>query len=85
MLTELAPPYVKKNRSLETALPWLYFKGVTTGEMESALKVLVGPDAKDLSAGTVWRPKRQWADEYTQWQQSQLDKDRWGYVWGDGI
>ncbi|KJS03944.1 MAG: transposase, partial [Gammaproteobacteria bacterium BRH_c0] len=30
----LVPPYVRKTRSLEAALPWLYLKGVSTGEME---------------------------------------------------
>ena len=29
----LAPPYVRKTRSLEAALPWLYLKGVSSGEM----------------------------------------------------
>ena len=62
----LVPPYVRKTRSLEAALPWLYLKGVSTGEMENALEVLVGPDAKGLSASTVSRLKRQWADEYSQ-------------------
>ena len=81
----LVPPYVRKTRSLEAALPWLYLKGVSTGEMENALGVLVGPEAKGLSASTVARLKRQWADEYTAWRQSRLDKDRWVYVWADGI
>lgn len=39
----LVPPYIRKSRSLEAAIPWLYLKGVSTGEMESALEVLVGP------------------------------------------
>ena len=81
----LVPPYVRKTRSLEAALPWLYLKGVSTGEMENALEVLVGPEAKGLSASTVARLKRQWADEYDQWRQSRLDKDRWVYLWADGI
>ncbi len=29
----------------EAALPWLYLKGISTGEMGSALKVLLGPEA----------------------------------------
>ncbi|EGG99843.1 hypothetical protein imdm_593 [gamma proteobacterium IMCC2047] len=81
----LVPPYVRKTRSLEAALPWLYLKGVSTGEMENALEVLVGPDAKGLSASTVSRLKRQWADDYSQWRESRLDKDRWVYLWADGI
>jgi transposase-like protein len=51
----LVPPYIRKTRSLEAALPWLYLKGVSSGEMGAALKVLLGPDAKGLSANTVSR------------------------------
>ena len=56
----LVPPYVRKTRSLEAALPWLYLKGISTGEMASALEVLVGREAKGLSASTIARLKRQW-------------------------
>lgn len=81
----LVPPYVRKTQSLEAALPWLYLKGVSTGEMGAALKVLVGPEAKGLSASTVSRLKRSWAQEYQAWREEPLDKDRWVYVWADGV
>ncbi len=81
----LVPPYVRKTRSLEAALPWLYLKGVSSGEMEAALEVLVGPEAKGLSASTVSRLKQSWVQEYQEWQKSRLDKDRWVYVWADGV
>ena len=29
----LVPPYVRKTRSLEAAIPWLYLKGISAGEM----------------------------------------------------
>jgi transposase-like protein len=53
----LVPPYVRKTRSLEAALPWLYLKGVSTGEMGESLKVLVGHDAHGLATITVSRLK----------------------------
>jgi putative transposase len=81
----LVPPYVRKTRSLEAALPWLYLKGVSSGEMEAALEVLVGPEAKGLSASTVSRLTHSWAQEYQEWQKSCLDKAHWVYVWADGI
>jgi putative transposase len=81
----LVPPYVRKTKSLEAALPWLYLKGVSTGEMSEALAVLVGQDAKGLSASTVARLKQVWAEEYRRWCEVRLDKDRWVYVWADGV
>ena len=81
----LVPPYVRKTKSLEAALPWLYLKGISSGEMGEALKVLVGPDADGLSASTVSRLKQVWAQEYRIWCEERLDKDRWVYVWADGV
>lgn len=81
----LVPPYVRKTKSLEAALPWLYLKGVSSGEMGEALKVLVGLEARGLSASTVSRLKQVWAQEYRDWCDGRLDKDRWVYVWADGV
>lgn len=81
----LVPPYVRKTRSLEAALPWLYLKGISTGEMSEALTVLVGESASGLSASTVSKLKTKWTQEYAVWRQRDLDKDRWVYLWADGI
>ena len=81
----LVPPYVRKTASLEAALPWLYLKGISTGEMASALEALVGAQAKGLSAGTVSRLKQSWGVEYAAWCRRRLDQERWVYVWVDGI
>ena len=81
----LVPPYVRKTRRLEAALPWLYLKGISSGEMGEALKVLIGSEAEGLSASTVSRLKRVWADEYREWRQRSLAQDRWVYLWADGI
>ena len=73
----LVPPYVRKTRTLEAAVPWLYLKGVSSGEMGAALEVLLGPQAKGLSASTVSRLKQVWAQEYRDWCEGRLDQDRW--------
>jgi putative transposase len=69
----LVQPYVGKSKSIEAALPWLYLKGVSLGEMSEALKVLVAPDAEGLSASTVSRLKQVWALEYHSWSERRLD------------
>lgn len=81
----LVPPYVRKSQSLEAALPWLYLKGISSGEMQSALQTLLGPKAAGLSASTVARLKQVWAEEYEQFRQAKLDLDQWVYIWADGI
>lgn len=81
----LVPPYVRRAKTLDAALPWLYLKGISTGQMHEALEVLVGPDARGLSASVVSRLKASWYEEYEAWRQSRLDRDRWVYLWVDGI
>jgi putative transposase len=81
----LVPPYVRKTASLEAAIPWLYLKGISTGEMQVALEALVGPEAKGLSASTVARLKQVWREEYDIWRHRRLDADQWVYIWVDGI
>ena len=81
----LVPPYVRKAQSLEAAVPWLSLKGISTGEMGSALKALLGPDATGFSAKTVARLKAQWAMEYDTWRKADLGRDDWVYIWADGI
>lgn len=81
----LVPPYVRRARSIEAALPWLYLHGISTGNMAEALSVLVGPEARGLSPGVVSRLKRVWSSEYLAWQTRRLDHERWVYIWVDGI
>ena len=81
----LVPPYVRRARSVEAALPWLYLHGVSTGDMSQALAALVGPEAAGLSAAVVSRLKGRWTGEYQAWRQASLAKDRWVYLWADGV
>ena len=81
----LVPPYVRRSRSLDAAIPWLYLKGVAAGEMSDALAELVGPDAKGLSPNVVNRLKREWEEERRAWSRRDLSGDRWVYLWADGI
>jgi len=81
----LVPPYVRKTKTLESTIPWLYLKGISSGEMENALKILLGTDATGFSANTVSRLKQVWAAEYKDWKKSDLSNDEWVYVWADGV
>ena len=83
--SSLVPPYVRRAKTLDAALPWLYLKGISSGQMAEALSVLVGPEAKGLSAPVVGRLKARWKEEYEAWRSRRLDKDHWVYWWADGI
>jgi transposase-like protein len=70
---------------VSATLPWLYLKGISTGNMGDALSVLLGEDAKGLSANVVSRLKAQWAEEWKQWDKRDLSACSWVYWWVDGI
>jgi transposase-like protein len=83
--SSVVPPYVRKSPRVSAALPWLYLKGISTGDMSGALSVLLGEDAKGLSANVVSRLKAQWADEHANWSRRELSTSRYVYWWVDGI
>ena len=79
------PPDVRRTKTLEAALPWLYLKGISSGEMGAALKILLGSEAKGLSANTVSRLKGEWAKEYDGLRDADLDDGPIVYIWADGV
>jgi transposase-like protein len=83
--SSLLPPYLKRARSIEELIPWLYLKGISTGDYQEALAALLGDQAKGLSANTVSRLKKQWEDEHTEWRQRDLSDRRYVYWWADGV
>ena len=81
----LLPPYIRRSKSLEALLPWLYLKGVSTGDVSEALQALLGPEAPGLSPATISRLKQLWQGELAQWQGRSLVGKRYVYVWVDGV
>jgi hypothetical protein len=63
----ILPPYLRKTKSIEELIPWLYLKGISTGDFSQALAALLGPQAKGLSAATITRLKAVWVEEYDAW------------------
>jgi transposase-like protein len=81
----ILPPYLRKTRSMEQLIPWLYLKGISTGDFSEALAAIVGKDAPGLSAPTISRLKTVWQQEFQQWQKRNLSEKRYVYFWADGI
>jgi transposase-like protein len=83
--SKLLPPYLRRTRSLEELIPWLYLKGVSTGDFQEALRALLGPQAQGLSPATISRLKAQWQKDHQRWLKRSLVGKRYVYVWADGI
>src|SRR3984893_6548800 len=81
----ILPPYMRRSKSIETLLPILYLKGISSGDFSEALAALLGKDAAGLSASAIGRLKDGWLDEHTAWQRRDLSAKRYVYIWADGI
>ncbi len=83
--SSLLPPYLKRAQNVEEVLPWLYLKGISSGDFSEALASLLGAQAKGLSASTISRLKAKWIEDHQQWQKRSLAGKRYVYLWADGI
>ena len=81
----ILPPYMRRSKSIETLLPILYLKGISTGDFSEALAALLGKDAPGLSASTIGRLKEGWQDDHAAWAKRDLSAKRYVYIWADGI
>ena len=82
--SKVLPRYLRKTKSLEELVPWLYLKGISTSDMSDALEPILGRDLKGFSASTVVGLKSKWAEEYKAWNLSNIN-DEIIYCWADGV
>jgi putative transposase len=83
--SSLLPPYLKRTKSIEALLPWLYLKGISTNDFPEALQSLFGESSKGLSSGTICRIKEKWAIELESFHSKDLSKKRYAYWYTDGV
>jgi putative transposase len=83
--SSILPAYLRRTKSIEELIPWLYLKGVSTGDFSEALMAILGPEAPGLSASTVVRLKEVWQRDYEAWSKRSLADKRYVYFWVDGI
>ena len=83
--SKILPPYLRRSKSMEDLIPWLYLRGISTGDFSEALKAILGEGVEGLSATTVTRLKRVWEDEYKEWGRRSLADKHYAYIWADGV
>ena len=83
--SKILPPYLRKTKSVEELIPWLYLKGISTGDFTESLQALLGLDAPGLSATTVTRLVTTWQKDYETWNRGSLEGKQYVYVWADGV
>jgi len=83
--SRILPPYLRRTKALDELVPWLYLKGISTGDFPEALQALLGPSAAGLSATNICRLKRLWEEQWKDWSRRDLSDKRYVYVWADGV
>src|SRR5215831_19553097 len=83
--SSILPRYLRRTKSIEELLPWLYLKGLSTGDFATALTAIVGKDAPGLSAATISRLKEVWQEQYERWARRDLREKNYVYIWVDGV
>jgi len=83
--SSILPPYLRRTKSLDELIPWLFLKGVSSGDFSEALSALVGADAPGLSSSNVVRLKQVWEKDFEDWSKRSLAGKRYVYLWVDGV
>ena len=82
--SKLLPPYLRRSTEVDEFIPYLYLKGISSGDFSDVLSQLLGEEVS-VSAQTVSRLKKKWEGEYSQWNERDLSSKRYVYWWVDGV
>lgn len=83
--SQILPSYMRKAPRVTEVLPILYLRGLSTGDFQEALPVLLGEAAGGLSPTTITRLTASWEAEYHAWRRRDLHDADYVYVWVDGV
>lgn len=78
------PPYLRKSPKVESLLPLLYLKGLSTNAFEGALRDFLGEGTLGLSPASIVKLKKTWEAEFSLWEKRTITK-RYAYIFADGV
>jgi putative transposase len=70
--SQILPAWLRRSKSIDELIPWLYLRGISTGDFSQSLQAILGPDAQGLSATNVCRPKESWMNDFKDWSKRDL-------------
>ena len=82
--SKILPPYLRKSPNVESLVPILYLRGLSTGDFAKALEAILGEGVKGLSPASIVSLKKSWEDELKVWQKRAITK-HYVYLWADGV
>jgi transposase-like protein len=82
--SRVLPLFARQTTKVRDLLPQLYLHGLAEGDLDLALRGLLGDEAP-VSASTVARLKERWQGEYQAWRRQSLEELEVVYLWVDGV
>lgn len=86
--SSILPRYLRRSKSIDELIPWLYLKGISTGDFAEALAALLGQKPEEVinvSPNVIQRLKEVWRQEWDKWSNRSLENQEYIYWWADGI
>jgi transposase-like protein len=83
--SEILPPYMRRSPKVDEVLPVLYLRGLSTGDFQEALPILLGEQASGLSPTAITRLTNAWKADYEAFCKRSLADRDFVYVWADGV
>jgi putative transposase len=83
-ISRILPPYMRKSPKVESLLPVLYLKGLSTNDFQSALSEFLGEGTLGLSPASIVKLKKIWEAEFAEWGKRPITK-KYVYLWPDGV
>ncbi|KQV12089.1 transposase [Kitasatospora sp. Root187] len=80
----ILPPWCRKSPKIAEVLPLRYLHGLSSGDFVPAMEQFLDSSA-GLSPATVTRLTAQWQDDHAAFQDRDLSKTDYVYIWLDGI
>src|SRR5690606_32653257 len=75
---------LRKSPKVESLLPVLYLKGLSTNDFQSALSEFLGEGTMGLSPAAIVKLKKIWEAEFSEWNKRPITKN-YVYLWADGV
>jgi len=82
--SSILPPYLLRSPNIESLIPVLYLRGLSTNDFQEALVSILGEGAKGLSPSVIVSLKRSWESEFEQWMRQPITEPI-VYLWADGV
>lgn len=82
--SSILPVYLRSSPKVESLLPLLYLKGLSTNDFQATMAEFLGEGSLGLSPASIVKLKKTWSNEFDLWSLRKITK-KYVYIWADGV